>query len=51
MVRKIVRCKICHHPLKKRKYRKAGMGPRCAELFKAGFSGIQLAIPGTEKKY
>lgn len=33
---------VCNHPLKRRKYRRAGMGPRCAEKLAAGYTGIQL---------
>ncbi|MDD4875852.1 MAG: DUF6011 domain-containing protein [Dehalococcoidales bacterium] len=36
------RCLICGRKLKRRKYRRAGMGPRCRERLEKGFAGIQI---------
>jgi uncharacterized CHY-type Zn-finger protein len=39
---KEVRCDVCNHLLKRRKYRKVKLGPRCAEKLASGYAGIQL---------
>jgi uncharacterized CHY-type Zn-finger protein len=39
---RVVRCIVCNHQLKRRKYRKTGIGPRCAEKLRNGYAGIQL---------
>jgi hypothetical protein len=39
---KDVRCAVCNHHLKRRKYKKAGVGPKCAERVANGYAGIQL---------
>ena len=39
---KEVRCAVCRRPLKRRKSRKAGIGPTCMEKLRGGYSGIQL---------
>ena len=36
------RCLVCNHQLKRRRYRKAGMGPTCARKLAEGYAGIQL---------
>jgi hypothetical protein len=48
------RCMVCNHILKRRKWRRAGIGPACAEKLARGYAGIQLnafePIPEVVKK-
>jgi len=39
---KEVRCLVCNHRLKRRKYRKVRIGPGCAIKLKNGNTGIQI---------
>jgi hypothetical protein len=39
---KEVSCLVCGHHLKRRRYRKSGMGPTCARKLAEGYTGIQL---------
>ena len=39
---KEVRCLVCNHKLKRRKYRKAQLGPTCQRKLENGYAGIQL---------
>lgn len=37
-----VRCLVCNHRLKRRKYRKVKLGPTCARKLASGYAGIQI---------
>lgn len=39
---KEVLCAVCKRPLKRRKYRKAGVGPACLKKLQNGTTGIQM---------
>jgi hypothetical protein len=39
---KEVRCVVCNHELKRRKYRKDRIEPTCKDKVQKGFAGIQL---------
>ena len=41
-MRKEVHCLVCNHQLKRRKYRKLGIGATCRRKLEGGYSGIQL---------